>query len=74
MRTELNDRGVETDGMNGTEMKTKLDQLLCGIRRPIALMCEDGFSVDDKLIDYAIAQLEPLHDLKTTICKSIIKL
>ena len=48
-------------------MKTKLDQLLCGIRRPIALMCEDGFSVDDKLMDYAIAQLEPLHDLKNII-------
>ena len=29
----------------------------------------NGFMVDDKLLDYAVAQLEPLHDLKTIIGK-----
>ena len=50
-------------------MKTKLDKELSGIRRLIALLLTDDASVESKLEDYAISQLEPLHDLKTTICE-----
>ena len=41
-------------------MKTKLDKELSGIRRPIALLLTDDASVESKLEDYAISQLEPV--------------
>ena len=62
-------------GESRLELKAKLDKELSGIKRPIALglHADSGFIVDDKLLDYAIAQLEPLHDLKTIIGKQIYK-
>ena len=50
-------------------MRKKLDKELSGIRRPVALMLTDDEEIRNKLGDYTISQLEPLHDLKTMICK-----
>lgn len=69
MRQELTKRGVPTLGHNKAELREKLDRLLSGVRRPIALLANDDIELILNLLsEYAIAQLEPLHDLKTTIC------
>ena len=71
LRQEVQDRGVPALGESRNELRATLDKKLCGIKRPIALGLQsgNGFMVDDKLLDYAVAQLEPLHDLKTIIGK-----
>lgn len=47
-------------------MKVKLEKELAGIRRPPALLCGEQ-EID--LTHYEVAQLEPLHDLKSIIGK-----
>ena len=71
LRQEVQDRGVPVLGESRNDLRATLDKKLCGIKRPIALGLQsgNGFMVDDKLLDYAVAQLEPLHDLKTIIGK-----
>lgn len=64
LRAELEDRHIDVDGLDKCAMRGKLDRVLSGIRRPPALLCGEG-EVD--LQRYEVAQLEPLHDLKTTI-------
>ena len=48
------------------EMKLRLEKKLAGIKRPPALLCgPDGNR--DLVLEYEVAQLEPLHDLRTMI-------
>ena len=55
---------METDSLGKTKLEEMLADELAGIRRPPALMCS---SLDVNLEGYEISQLEPLHDLKSTI-------
>ena len=66
LRTELESRGVDCVEMLKPEMKLRLEKKLTGIKRPPALLCgPDGNR--DLVLEYEVAQLEPLHDLRTMI-------
>lgn len=66
MRKEVEERGISCDGLLKPEMRGLLDRDLSGIKRPPALMCGTQ-SIPAVITCYEIAQLEPLHDLKTMI-------
>ena len=58
-------------GHDKATLRRKLDLRLSGIKRPTALVCDEESNIVELLKDhqYMISQLEPLHDLKTTICE-----
>ena len=72
LRKECAERKIPHLGEDKPTLQRKLDSQLAGIKRPLALLGNDD-DLTDCLQSYAVCQLEPLHDLKTTICKSIIK-
>ena len=64
MRAELEQRDIDSDGLDRLSLKKALETELAGIRRPPALLCSD---MPICLSSYEISHLEPLHDLKSII-------
>ena len=71
MKKECQKRGIATLGHEKIALQRKLNHRLSGIKRPTALLCDDDVKSEEllKKHDYMVSHLEPLHDLKTTICK-----
>ena len=68
MKKECTQRKIATLGHDKSALQKKLDARLSGVKRPLALLTNDD-ELSQQLTDYAVCQLEPLHDLKTIICE-----
>ena len=73
LREELTARGIDIDGMDREQCKKSLDDHLCGVKRPLALLCTNCLeSLPRAHSQYTVAHLEILHHLKSIIGNNIL--